>query len=260
MNNRKQIDLNCDLGENFGHYQVFDDDLILPYITSANIACGYHAGDALTMQKSVALAQQNGVALGAHPGYADLVGFGRRNLALSPEQLYADVIYQIGALVGFARAQNYPLTHVKPHGAMYNMAADDKNLAVAIARAVYDYDKSLILVGLAGSALISAGRQLGLTVAQEVFADRRYLDNGRLVPRSQPDAVIKDVEQATKQVLKMVLQSKVTTISGREIDIVADTLCVHGDNAAARQLVSAICQALGEHDVAIAPLKTVLGR
>ncbi len=259
MNNRKLIDLNCDLGENFGHYQVFDDDLILPYITSANIACGYHAGDALTMQKSVALAQQNGVALGAHPGYADLVGFGRRNLALSPEQLYADVIYQIGALAGFARAQNYPLTHVKPHGAMYNMAADDKDLAVAIARAVYDYDKNLILVGLAGSALISAGQQLGLNVAQEVFADRRYLDNGRLVPRSQPDAVIKDVEQATKQVLKMVLQSKVTTINGRDIDIVADTLCVHGDNAAARQLVSAIRQALGEHDVVIAPLKTVLG-
>ncbi len=259
MNNRKQIDLNCDLGENFGHYQQYDDGLILPHITSANIACGFHAGDALTMQKSVQLAKQYAVALGAHPGYGDLVGFGRRNIALPAERIYAEVIYQIGALAGFARAQDYRLTHVKPHGAMYNMAATDDALAAAIAQAVYDYDKNLILVGLAGSALISAGRRIGLTVAQEAFADRRYLDDSRLVPRSQPNAVISDVALAVEQALMLALKSQVISVSGKPIDIVADTLCLHGDSAAARALVVAIKTALIENGVTLAPLTTVLG-
>ncbi len=253
----KTIDINCDLGENFGRYQVFDDAFILPYITSANVACGYHAGDALTMQKSVALIAQHGVALGAHPGFPDLVGFGRRNLAASPDEVYAYVQYQVGALAAFAKAQNRPLCHVKPHGALYNMAADDAALATAIARAVYDLDRRLILVGLAGSALIDAGRKVGLRVAEEVFADRRYLDSGRLVPRSQPGAVIEGVAQSVEQVLNMVLNGKVVSQSGKPVDIVADTLCVHGDSAAARELIVAIRSALRANDVQIRALSAL---
>ncbi len=247
----KTIDINCDLGENFGRYQQFDDSLILPHITSANVACGYHAGDALTMQKSVKLTAQYDVALGAHPGFPDLVGFGRRNLAASPDEVYAYVQYQVGALLAFAKAQNQPLCHVKPHGAMYNMAADNAELAGAIAQAVYDVDKHLILVGLAGSALIDQGRKVGLRVAQEVFADRRYLDSGRLVPRSQPGALIEDVAQAVEQVLQMVLNGKVISQNGKSVDIVADTLCVHGDSAEARDLVIAIRTALRTNGVQI---------
>ncbi len=250
----KRIDLNCDLGENFGRYQPFDDGLILPHITSANVACGYHAGDAMTMQKTVALTKQHGVALGAHPGYPDLVGFGRRNLAVTADEVYAYVKYQIGALSAFSYSAKHPLMHVKPHGAMYNMAADDINLANAIAQAVYDVDQNLVLIGLAGSALIDAGRQVGLKVAQEVFADRRYLDNGRLVPRSSKDAVIADVEQAIAQVLQMVLKGKVTTLSGKQIDITADTLCVHGDSKAAVDFVIKIRQKLTDSGVKIAAL------
>ncbi len=254
-----QIDLNCDLGENFGHLKPFDDNLILPHITSANVACGFHAGDAVTMQKTVLLAKQHGVAVGAHPGYPDLIGFGRRNMAVSADELYAYVKYQIGALSAFTKAADHPLVHVKPHGAMYNMAADDIALANAIAKAVYDVDDKLILVGLAGSAIVKAGHQLGLQVAQEVFADRRYLDNGRLVPRSEEYAVITDVEQATEQVLQMLTTGKVTTLSGNKIDIVADTLCLHGDNQNAVDFAIKIKQQLLEHDIKICTLSSIVG-
>ncbi len=247
----KRIDLNCDLGENFGRYQLFDDSLVLPYISSANVACGYHAGDALTMQRSVQQVKSQGVALGAHPGYPDLVGFGRRNLTATPAEVYSYVVYQVGALAAFANAVDYPLVHVKPHGAMYNMAAVDDRLADAIAQAVYDVDSKLKLVGLAGSALIAAGQRRGLTVRQEVFADRRYLDNGQLVPRSHPDALIKELDQAVAQVLNMVLNGRVTTLSGATIDIVADTLCVHGDSAEARDFIVKIRQKLAENNVLI---------
>lgn len=247
----KYIDLNCDLGENFGHYQPFDDSLILPHITSANIACGFHAGDAVTMQGVVALAKKHNVAIGAHPGYPDLIGFGRRNMAVSPAEVYAYVTYQIGALAAFTKAADCPLVHVKPHGAMYNMAADDIDLANAIAKAVYDIDKNLILVGLAGSALTKAGQQLGLRVAQEVFADRRYLDNGRLVPRSDKNAIISDVDQAVKQVLQMILENKVTTLSGKQIDIVADTVCLHGDSETAVDFAIMIRQQLIKHNIKV---------
>ncbi len=250
----KCIDLNCDLGENFGKYQPFNDHLILPHITSANIACGYHAGDAVTMQKTVVLAKKYSVAVGAHPGYPDLIGFGRRNLAVSADEVYAYVKYQIGALLAFAISENCPLVHVKPHGAMYNMAAADVNLARAIAQAIYEVDKNLILVGLAGSALIDAGRQIGLTVAQEVFADRRYLDSGQLVPRNVKGAVIEDVDQAIEQVLQIVLNNKVTTLSGKQINIVADTLCLHGDSQSAIDFVVKVKEQLVKHDVKIAAL------
>jgi UPF0271 protein len=240
----KTIDLNCDLGESFGAWQMGDDDALLPLISSANIACGFHAGDPHIMRRTVALAITHGVAVGAHVSLPDLQGFGRREIPVSAEQVHAITLYQIGALHAFAQAAGTRLTHVKPHGALYNMAARDRPLADAIARAVRQFDPRLRLVGLAGSALVDAGRALELPVAAEAFADRRYLANGSLQPRGQAGALIDDTDLATAQALGIARDGLVQTADGTQIALHADTLCLHGDGpqavALARQLRAAL--------------------
>jgi UPF0271 protein len=247
MNPPYTVDLNCDMGESFGAYSLGHDEAILPHVTSANIACGYHAGDPAVMKRTVRLALQHGVAIGAHPGLPDLVGFGRRELAVSPEEAYDLTVYQLGALAAFVRAEGSTLHHVKPHGALYNMAAVQPALAEALAEAVYRVQPEACLYGLAGSALPEAGRQLGLAVAHEVFADRTYQPDGTLTPRRHPQALLTDPAQALSQVLRMVQEGQVRALSGEDVVIRADTVCVHGDGphalAFARQIRAALAQA-----------------
>lgn len=227
----KRIDLNCDMGESFGAWKMGDDAAIMPYVTSANIACGFHAGDAHTMRHTMQLALQQGVRPGAHPGLDDIRGFGRRPFALTPIQVYDLVVVQIGALAAVARAQGGRLYHVKAHGALYNMSANHAELAAAIAQAVRDVDPQLTLFALAGSHQVDIARGLGLTVMQEVFADRSYQDDGTLTPRNQPGALIEEVETSVAQALTMVQEGYVIAQSGKKVPIQADTLCLHGDGA-----------------------------
>jgi UPF0271 protein len=224
-----KLDLNCDMGEHYGAWRMGDDEAILAHVTSANIACGFHAGDPATMRSTVQAALARGVAVGAHPALPDLQGFGRREMKVDPAEAYDLVLYQVGALAGFCRALGGRLHHVKPHGALYNMAARDTALADAIAHAVRDFDPGLVLYGLAGSALTGAGRALGLNTASEVFADRTYRCDGSLTPRSQPDAMIGDLQAAIAQVESMVLRGEVRATDGSLIEVEADTLCIHGD-------------------------------
>jgi len=238
------LDLNCDLGESFGAWRLGDDAGVLPHVCSANIACGFHAGDPQTMRATVALALAHGVALGAQPGWPDLVGFGRRALAATPAETYAIVLYQIGALAAFANAAGARLAHVKPHGALYNQAARDRALADAVAQAILDFDPALILFGLAGSALVEAGRALGLTVAREAFADRRYQADGSLTPRGQPGALIDDIDAAVAQALRIATRGEAIAIDGTPIAIAADTLCVHGDRPDAAEFARRLRRAL----------------
>ena len=253
-----KIDLNSDLGESFGAYKIGMDDKVLPLVTSANIACGFHAGDPSVMKKTVDLAVKSGCALGAHPGYPDLVGFGRRKMAVSPADVYAMVVYQVGALSAFAKAAGTRLQHVKPHGAMYNMAAKDPALAEAIAQAIYDVDPKIILFALAGSESVKAAEKVGLKVASEVFADRSYQEDGSLTPRTQSGAMITDEEASIAQVLSMVLKGQVTTLSGKVIPVKADTICVHGDGEKALLFTQKIRKALQENGVEIAAAGTFL--
>lgn len=227
------IDLNCDMGESFGAWEMGHDSDIMPYIHSANIACGFHAGDPHTMRKTVAEAIKHHVNIGAHPGFNDLIGFGRRNIPVTPEQAYDLVVVQIGALAAVAKSQGAKLHHVKPHGALYNMSANNEGLATAIAQAVYDVDPSLILFTLANSKTVTIAQSMGLTVKQEVFADRSYQDDGLLTPRSQADAMITNIDVSIQQVLHMVKDGFVIAQSGKKIPIQADTLCIHGDQAGA---------------------------
>ena len=253
-----KVDLNSDLGESFGAYTIGMDSEILKYVSSANVACGFHAGDPLVMGKSVELAKAAGTAIGAHPGVPDLVGFGRRNLAASPAEAKADVKYQLGALLAFAKSAGVRLQHVKPHGALYNMAAVDMKLALAICEAVAEVDSSIILLGLANSKMLEAGREVGLKVASEVFADRAYLEDGNLVPRRQEGAVIHDKDLAIKRVIGMVTQGKVESITGKEIEIKADSICVHGDNPSALEFVSNIRTELQKNGVEICNLDAIV--
>jgi 5-oxoprolinase (ATP-hydrolysing) subunit A len=223
------IDLNCDMGESFGAYTMGNDLAILDYVNSANIACGFHAGDPPTIHKTVRAALDKGVAVGAHPGLPDLQGFGRRTMAISAAEAYDIVIYQIGAVAAFAQAFGGKLTHVKAHGALYNMAAKDRKLADALAKAVRDYDRSLIFYALAGSAMIDAAEGIGLRAAAEVFADRTYQDDGSLTPRSQPNAMIEDEDDSIAQVKRMVTEGVVRSVNGKDVRVRADTLCIHGD-------------------------------
>lgn len=247
-----RVDLNCDMGESFGAYTIGADAMVMPLITSANIACGFHGGDPLVMIRTVRLAREHGVAVGAHPGFRDLVGFGRRPMQCSPEEVYADVLYQIGALGAVCRAERVSMRHVKPHGALYNMACADPKLARAVARAVADYDPGLVLFALPGSDLQRAGTELGLKTAGEVFADRAYNADGSLVSRSKPGAVLTDEEAATTQVRKMVMAGRVTAYTGEEIAVRADTICVHGDNQHAVAFIRRIRQALQADGVRLA--------
>ena len=244
-------DLNSDLGESFGAYKIGADDKIIPLVTSVNIACGYHAGDPLVMQKSVALAKQYGVSVGAHPGFPDLLGFGRRNMNASPAEVKAYIQYQVGALSAFCRAAGVKLHHVKPHGAMYNMAGADYKLARAVAEAVAEIDDSLVLLALSGSEMIRAANEIGLHCASEVFADRHYEEDGSLRARSKPDSVIHDEEECISRVLRMVTEGKVTAVTGKDIDLRADSICVHGDTPEALAFIRRIRETLEKNGIGI---------
>ncbi len=233
-------DLNCDMGESFGAYTMGNDEAIMPFISSVNIACGFHAGDPATMQITVKAAIRHGLKIGAHPGFPDLQGFGRREMKLSAAEVYNITLYQIGALSAFVKAEGSILHHVKPHGALYNMAAVNPELADAIAEAVYAADPSLILYGLSGSELIKSAERKGLKMKNEVFADRTYQQNGILTPRSQAGALINDSNTAINQVMKMVKEGIVTTSEGHDIAIRADTICLHGDGAHALEFAREI--------------------
>lgn len=248
-----RIDLNCDMGESFGAWKLGNDEAILGHVTSANIACGFHAGDPRTMQRTVAAAFERGVRVGAHPGLQDLTGFGRRTIAITAAEAYAIVVYQVGALSGFARVLGGRLDHVKAHGALYNMAAKDPALADAIARAVRDVDAGLVLFGLAGSEMIRAAEDVGLRAASEVFADRTYQDDGSLSPRGLPGAMIEDPELAVAQVMRMVREGKVRSLQGNDVPVRAETLCIHGDQPGALAFVTQIRQALAAAGVAVCP-------
>jgi UPF0271 protein len=238
------IDLNCDMGESFGAWAMGDDAGVMPWITSANVACGFHAGDFSTMQRTVALARQHGVAIGAHVSLPDVQGFGRREMRVTPNEAHAMTLYQIGALHAFAHAHGTRVAHVKPHGALYNMAAKDRALSDAIARAVCDFDAKVILVGLADSELTRAGEAAGLRVAHEAFADRRYVVDGSLTSRREVDAVIEDVDVAVSQAVAIATSGKVSVRSGGERAIRADTICVHGDRADAAVFARRLREAL----------------
>ena len=238
------IDLNCDLGESFGAYTIGMDSAVIPYITSANVACGYHAGDPLVMQKTVAACKAHGVHIGAHPGYPDLMGFGRRNITATPAEIKAYVQYQVGALSAFCAAAGVPLCHVKPHGAMYNMAAKDEALARAVCEGILEVNPKLTLLALSGSAMIRVARSLGLSVSSEVFADRAYQADGTLVPRGRPGAMITDEDEAIARVIRMAKEGVVRSVDGIDVPLTADSVCVHGDGEKALAFVRRIRAAL----------------
>lgn len=234
------IDLNCDLGESFGAYKMGLDEEVLPYVTSANIACGFHGGDPMVIEQTVALCKKYGVRAGAHPGFPDLAGFGRRNMGLTPREVKTSVMYQIGALNAFCRGAGIKLYHVKPHGALYNMAAKDYELAKAICQAIREVDDSLVLLALSNSEMLRAAKDTGVSAASEVFADRAYERDGSLVPRSRKGAVIEDEELALKRVIRMAKEGVVEAIDGSTIFIDADSVCVHGDGRKALEFVKRI--------------------
>ncbi|GAB3794601.1 LamB/YcsF family protein [Virgibacillus kimchii] len=246
-----QVDLNSDLGESFGTYKIGQDDLIMNYISSANIACGYHAGDHNVIASTVKAASKKDVGIGAHPGLQDLIGFGRRPMEIDPEEAYNLILYQIGAVQTFARAHQKKLSHVKPHGALYNMACRDAELAHAIAEAVYASDKNLVLFGLAGSELVKKGKQAGLRTAEEVFADRTYQPDGTLTPRTKENALIHDEDEAVDRVIRMIKDGKVEATDGSDIAIQADTICIHGDGQKAVTFAENLFGELARHEIMI---------
>ena len=245
------VDLNSDLGESFGAFTIGNDQEVLKYISSANIACGYHAGDHNVMFETVRLAKKYRVQIGAHPGLPDLAGFGRREMNLSPREIYNLVVYQIGSLAAFCKVNETILAHVKPHGALYNMAATNPEIAKAIAGAVVDFDPNLVLFGLAGSELVKAGEEKGLVVAHEVFADRTYQSDGTLTSRMNENALIHDTQVAITRVIRMIKEGKVAAIDGTDVKIKADTICVHGDNPKALEFVTVLKQALINENILI---------
>ena len=237
------------MGESFGAWTLGHDAALLPYITSANIACGFHAGDPAVMKATVRAALRHGVAIGAHPGLPDLAGFGRRNLDISAEEAFDMTVYQLGALAAVTQAEGGQLHHLKPHGALYNMAATNAALAEAIAEAVYKVQPELTLYGLAGSELTRAGEKIGLRTAHEVFADRTYQANGTLTPRRQPDALITNADTAIAQVLRLVQSGNVRSQQGTDVAIRADTVCLHGDGAHALEFAQRLNTALRQAGV-----------
>ena len=250
MSMRKSIDLNSDMGESFGVYLYGSDDAILPHVTSANIACGFHAGDPATMARTVAAAARLGVAVGAHPGYPDRLGFGRRDMELSPGDVESYLIYQVGALAAFSRAEGVALHHVKPHGAMYNRAAKDRALAAAIARAVARVDNSLLVYAQPGSVLAAECEKAGLRVVHEAFADRAYNPDGSLVSRSRSGAVLSP-EAAAEQALRIALEGRVLAVDGTPIPMPAETLCIHGDTPGAADVARVVRARLAEAGVSV---------
>lgn len=253
-----RIDLNCDLGESFGRYTLGMDDKVIPLISSANVACGFHASDPVVMNKTIEMAKEAKIAVGAHPGFLDLMGFGRRNMDITPQEAKAYTMYQIGALDAFCKSKGVRLQHVKPHGALYNMAAKDYNLAKGICEAIYEYDKSIIVMALSGGELIRAAKDMGLRAASEVFADRAYEEDGSLVNRRKEGAMITDEDEAIKRVIRMVKEKKVTAITGKDIPIQADSVCVHGDGEKALAFVQKIREKLTEEGISICSLDEIV--
>ena len=230
----KQVDINCDMGESFGMYKLGHDEEVIKYISSANIACGFHAGDPIWMNKTVTLAQNHGVEIGAHPSYPDLAGFGRRNMDISSDELKSDILYQIGALQAFTKDKK--LQHVKPHGALYNQAVVNETIAKTICEAILEYDSNLILLALSGSKWVKTAKEMGLKAYNEIFADRALNDDGSLVSRSKEGSVLHDVNEVADRSNQMVIEGIATTISGNEIEVEADSLCIHGDTPGAVQM------------------------
>jgi UPF0271 protein len=250
-----RVDLNADLGEAFGAYAMGADEAVLAYVSSANVACGFHAGDPMVIDRTVARAVRAGVAVGAHPSHFDLRGFGRREIAADPAEVEADVVYQVGAVAAFARAHGSHLTHVKPHGALYNQAARDEALARAVARGTARVGHDLVLVGLAGSAAMRrAAEAEGLRFAAEAFADRAYDAEGRLVPRSRPGALITDPSSAAAMAVRIVCEGRLAAIDGTTVEMTADTLCLHGDNPHALEIARAVREALDAEGVTVQAL------
>lgn len=252
------VDLNSDIGEGFGNYKIGLDEEVIKHITSANIACGWHAGDPLVMERTIQMACENDVSIGAHPGYLDLMGFGRRNIAVTSEEAKAYIKYQLGALMAFTMSKGKKIQHVKPHGAMYNMAVNDKNLSIAIAEAIYEVDKEIILMGLANSEIIKSGKTIGLKVCNEVFADRAYNPDGTLVSRKLKGAVIHDVDLAISRVIRIVKEGRVTAINGEDIEIEAQSICVHGDNPEAIDFVKKIRLKLEEEGIRVTAISNFI--
>lgn len=252
------IDLNSDLGESYGAYRMGMDAEIIPLISSANVACGFHAGDFNTMAETAQMCRKSGISIGAHPGFPDLQGFGRRNMALSPADVQNLIIYQVGALDAFCKSAGLKLQHVKPHGALYNMAAKSPELSRAICQGIYAFNPTLILLGLSGSEMLRQAREIGLPCAAEVFADRAYEEDGTLVARSKPGAMITDEDEAVRRVIGMIRNHRVTSITGKEIEICPDSVCVHGDSEKALLFVKKIRAALEQEGIAILPLHEIL--
>ncbi len=250
-----RIDLNSDLGESFGPWPMGQDAALMDSISSANVACGFHAGDPGTMRATIAMAGEKGVAIGAHPGFPDLVGFGRREMNASPAEVQDFVLYQVAAIAGMAAAQGTTLQHVKAHGALYNMACRDRALADSIAKAVASLDRSLILFGLPDSELLRAGEAAGLRVAAEVFADRAYEPDGALTPRSRPGSVIHDTATVVARAIRMVRNKEVVAVDGSVIRLQADTICLHGDTPGAADHARAVRRGLEDAGVEIRSLR-----
>lgn len=253
MSHPLRTDLNGDVGESFGLWSLGHDTAVVPHLTSANVACGFHAGDPDVMRRTVALAHRHRIAIGAHPGFADLQGFGRREMRMTPSEIENLVIYQVGALDAVARAEGSRVRHVKPHGALYNMGAREASVADAIARGVAAVDRSLILVGLSGSELIAAGRRAGLRTASEVFADRGYRRDGSLLSRGDAGAVVEDLEEVAARAVQMVTHGTVEAADGHPVTVHADTICIHGDTPGAATLAKAIRAALAAAGILVQP-------
>lgn len=253
----RYVDLNCDAGEGFGPWPMGNDEALIPLMTSVNIACGAHAGDPIVMRRTVELAARHDVSVGAHPGYPDLQGFGRRVLALTPAEVEAWVLAQIGALAAIARAVGVSLQHVKAHGALYNTASDDPALAMAIARAVRAYDADLVLVARAGSLQASVGREVGLRVAEEAFADRGYDPQGRLLPRGGPGALLTDPRAAAARAVDLMRASGLSAADGTWLRLRAHTLCIHSDTPGAAALAAELRAALAQAGIQIRPMREV---
>jgi len=246
----KTIDLNCDMGESYGAWKMGADSEVMPFISSANIACGFHGGDPATIRKTVRLALDHGVAIGAHPSLPDIQGFGRRTMKISPQDMYDLVVYQAGAVDGFARAAGAKLHHIKCHGALYNMAAVDQGLSEAMVKAAKDL--GVMLYVLSNSTNFEIAKKSGVPVAAEVFGDRGYSDDGTLAPRDRPGGMIEDAEQSVKQVLGMIEGGFVTSLSGKRVPVAADTLCLHGDQPGAATFAKRIRAVFAERNIKVA--------
>src|SRR5256714_7003385 len=248
----KRIDLNCDMGESYGAWKMGDDAGVMPHVSSATVACGFHGGDPATIRKTVRLAVDNGVAIGAHPSLPDIMGFGRRTMRISPQEMYDLIVYQAGAVEAFARAAGARLHHVKCHGALYNMAANDEALSEAMARAVRDLGSKVMLYALSNSKMMHVAKAKAVPVLGEVFADRGYSDDGTLAPRDRPGGMIEDAAEAVKRAIGMIEEGHVVSLSGKRVPVSADTLCLHGDQPGAVAFARAIRKAFSERGIEIA--------